>query len=76
MKKAFAVVLMIMVFAAGCAYNYAGMGDELEAGLGKMTYSQAKEKWGEPTEVEQAAESFTAHWYTEQHEGRSLMTCT
>lgn len=64
MKKAvwLPILITILLIAAGCGLTFQEMSAELKAGMGKMTYAEAKEKWGEPTEERETQDGLLATW--------------
>ena len=63
MYKAMFVILALLVMMVGCApSDFDAMQQSLESGTGKLTFSQAKEKWGEPVDIMKSQGKFIAHW--------------
>ena len=63
MYKVILASLAILALLAGCAPSgFDELQQTLDQGVGKLTYAQAEEKWGEPLEVMKESGKFTPHW--------------
>ena len=63
MYKAILMVLAVLILLVGCApSDFDSMQQTLQNGTGSLTYTQAKEKWGEPVGVMKTQGKFIAHW--------------
>lgn len=69
MKKYLLLLLLLLTLTMGCGITYDVSTKDLEDGLGKMTFEQAKAKWGEPTKVATEGGMISAFWDKSSHDG-------
>lgn len=71
LKTSLSLTLLLVLLAAGCggASRFGNIEATLAQEVGRMTYEEAQDRWGEPTSLDRGPTLFTALWERQRSSG-------
>jgi hypothetical protein len=70
-KTSWLLAFLLALAATGCAgpSRFGNIEQTLSQEVGRMTYEEALDRWGEPTSLDKGAKLFTAFWQRQRSSG-------
>ncbi len=71
LKTSLLLTMLLGLVAAGCAgpSRFGNIEQTLAQEVGRMTYEEALDRWGEPTSLDKGGQLFTALWERQRSAG-------